>query len=138
MEEVKKQGMESLFVPYEIALALKELGFDEPCVAIFNRDNELSLDDGFYKQENYHKDTVLAPIFSQAFRWFREKYDLWSCIQKYPTFENPNRCYYELKGNNINTDKNESPNSYMSGWFDSYEKAETNCLKKLIELCKKN
>ena len=31
MEEVKKQGMESLFVPYEIALALKELGFDEPC-----------------------------------------------------------------------------------------------------------
>ena len=29
MEEVKKQGMESLFVPYEIALALKQLGFDK-------------------------------------------------------------------------------------------------------------
>ena len=32
MEEVKKQGMESLFCPYEQSLALKELRFEEPCM----------------------------------------------------------------------------------------------------------
>ena len=68
--------MDKEFIPYEQASALKELEFDEPCVAIFGRNNELSVDDGFYKQENYHKDTVLAPTYSQAFRWFREKYSL--------------------------------------------------------------
>jgi hypothetical protein len=139
--------MEKEFITYEQALALKELEFDEPCIAFYyNKTKFLKLGDNpnylinkrkaSYVFGNEKYDVTLAPLYQQAFRWFREKYDLWSCIQKYPTLENPNRCYYELKGNNINTDKNESPNSYMSGWFDSYEKAELNCLKKLIEIIK--
>ena len=35
MEEVKKQGMESLFCPYDLALELKELGFDEKCIGLW-------------------------------------------------------------------------------------------------------
>lgn len=30
MSDLEKKGHESLFVPYEIALDIKELGFDEP------------------------------------------------------------------------------------------------------------
>ena len=33
MEKVKKQGMESLFIPYDLALELKELGFNEGVLA---------------------------------------------------------------------------------------------------------
>jgi len=108
--------MEKEFIPYEQALALKELGFDEPCVAIFGRNNELSVDDGFYKQENYHKDTVLAPTYSQAFRWFREKYNLREQYGVFPHHTIITK--YLIDGNNE-------------------ENAELECLKKLIEIVKK-
>ena len=139
--------MEKQFATYEQSLALKELGFDEPCFAAYSEDEDnsslfiywndlVNMSELFISQDNCEKFDYecLAPTVSHVFEWFREKYDLWQCIQKYPTSENPNRCYYELKGDNINADKDESPNSYMSGWFDSYEEAELECLNKLIEI----
>ena len=65
--------IEKDFVPYEEALALKELGFDEPCFAVyFNTTQQLYFDK--YINE-FNKDVrTLAPTFSQAFRWFREQY----------------------------------------------------------------
>ena len=56
MEEVKKQGMESLFCPYELALELKELGFNEPCFAIWS---------GF--DENNFSVTDTVRLFSSKF-----------------------------------------------------------------------
>jgi len=73
MEEVKKQGMESLFVLYEIALALKELGFDEPCLGYYDKTQTFHL---CSFQNMNDKGFVSAPLYQQAFRWFREKYDL--------------------------------------------------------------
>jgi hypothetical protein len=83
MEEVKKQGMESLFVPYEIALALKELGFDEPCFGNYNNLTETTR--FIFGKTNegclvYNKvpgtdiivtsnERILAPLYQQAFRW---------------------------------------------------------------------
>jgi hypothetical protein len=143
------------FCTYNQASALKELGFDEPCFVVWPgiEGQKLGYDGRYfslvkgYKNSKLSKEVkkyapgiidVAAPLYQQAFRWFRDKYDLWCCIQKYPTSDNPKRCYYELKGDNINTDKDESPNSYMSGWFDSYEEAESACLDKLIEIIKSN
>jgi hypothetical protein len=127
--------MNKEFIPYDLALRMKALDYNEECLAYYNLQLQIEF------KSCYNKVPIIMsgkkcgiPTFSQAFRWFREKYDLWSCIQKYPTSENPNRCYYELKGDNINTDKDESPNSYMSGWFNSYEEAEIACLTKLIEI----
>ena len=67
--------MEKDFIPYEEALALKELGFDEPCFAVyFNTTQQLYFDK--YINE-FNKDVrTLAPTFSQAFRWFRENHNL--------------------------------------------------------------
>jgi len=63
------------FLPYDRALKLKELGFDEPCLDFYDDNQEL-----FYNHENKEKihigDSVKAPLFQQAFRWFREKYGL--------------------------------------------------------------
>lgn len=81
------------FVPYDIALAMKELGFDNVfCLAVYygDIDDELSswgisqLDDNenfkltHYEQQYYaqkgFKNGILAPLYQQAFRWFYENY----------------------------------------------------------------
>ena len=69
MEEVKKQGMESLFCPYELALELKELGFNEECFGWYSPVlNGLliycnSTNDG--TEEKY----CTAPLWQQAARF---------------------------------------------------------------------
>ena len=123
--------MKEEFTPYEQALDLKELRFNEPCVAIFCTNKELNIDDGFYKQEEYHKNTVLAPTFSQAFRWFREKYNIDSMIQ--PTYNT--KYQFRMFHVEIKT-KVQIYGDYMGKEFKSYEEAELECLKKLIEIVK--
>ena len=63
-----------------------------------------------------------APTFSQAFRWFREKYELYSFVFKFDEGFG-----YETYKEGI-TQTNES--------FDTYEEAEHGCLEKLIEIVK--
>lgn len=69
--------MKHLFVPYELALKLKEKGFNEPCLTYYYPDKELS--DVFRggvlnsKCADVH---VAAPTHQQAVDWFREKHGL--------------------------------------------------------------
>ena len=72
--------MEKEFISYEQALALKELGFDEPCIGWYNPQvnyKEVTTDKywAFHltgEWENFKP----APLKQQAFRWFREKHNL--------------------------------------------------------------
>ena len=109
--------MNKEFVPYELALELKQIGFDEPCLASYYRAGR-RLDIREYI--NHGEYTVLAPTFSQAFRWFREKYGLYSVIDGLE-----NRQYYKIT--QLNTYSKE---------YNTYEEAELECLKKLIEIVK--
>lgn len=55
--------MKKEFVPYELALKLKAIGFDEECFATHGYlELYINTDDGHLK----------APLFQQVFRWFRE------------------------------------------------------------------
>jgi hypothetical protein len=67
--------MEKEFVPYELALRLGSLGFDEPCIAWYVS-KSYGLEYGKVIKPDLIKEAVLAPLFSQAFRWFREKYGI--------------------------------------------------------------
>ena len=158
MEEVKKQGMESFFVPYEIALTLKELGFDEECFGFYdayNGSSHLLLNDRYeplwlirtwqrlfskkYQDTTfvsqsyveYINGVCLAPTFSQAFRWFREKYNLYISLNKYksPDMSIPILVYTHIYNENNNI-------CITVGEFKTYEEAELECLKKLIEICR--
>jgi hypothetical protein len=51
--------MEKEFVPYEQAVALKELGFDEPCMSSRDMNNDKGL--------------IQLPLYQQAFRWLHEQ-----------------------------------------------------------------
>ena len=122
--------IEKEFIPYEQSLALKELGFDKPCMR------------GWYKNLEiwYHpnSDIILDnPTFSQAFRWFKEKYKLMLCITPCSdgeyifTLYDLNKCDLEVFVEDIEI--MESEDSY-----EFFEDAELEGLKKLIEIAKKN
>jgi len=86
--------MQKDFVPYEQSLILKRLGFKEPCVALYSaaeKDDNKFLwaaytassrinSDEHLIDNSYAPKTVTAPTFSQAFRFFREKYELHTVI----------------------------------------------------------
>jgi predicted RNase H-like HicB family nuclease len=107
--------MKKDFIPYEQALALKELGFDEPCYGWFDTGH---LRFGCYESEYVTGlGDLPAPLYQQAFRWFREKHGLRHFIEYDYGY------YIALI---------QPPLVYSHG--DTYEEAELACLKKLIEL----
>lgn len=71
------------FVSYEIALALKELGFDEPCFTYYYNVSgklrtsiSIDIDDIWISGSIKKIGITLAPTLSQAFNFFSEKYGL--------------------------------------------------------------
>jgi hypothetical protein len=122
------------FIPHEPALALKELGFDEPCLGYYLcRNSAFGIDDLLITTEwidllPYDSSSCKAPTYSQAFRWFREKYDLISYIHPLALLQDTKKWCYEIT-------------NFESSWDEdidlhSPEEAELECLKKLIEIVK--
>jgi hypothetical protein len=128
--------MEKEFVPYELALALKKLGFDEPCIKGYTEE---------YKElisfANTHTNTSVsrtlptkpftAPLYQQVFRWFREKYKLVAYIEYYAEW-NFEIFRIDDKIAEVQDDVNVDY-TFRGG---SYEEAEIECLKKLIAIVK--
>ena len=83
--------MEKEFVPYESALRLKALGFDEPCFGRYyykksypmlnpqSEETELVFEFGQYLKQT--EITILAPTYLQAFKWIMQFPPLnkWAC-----------------------------------------------------------
>ena len=140
--------MEKEFIPYELALELKELGFDEPCFGRYIYDGRGK--EWFLVQNQQTKSasvifegdrsvdgiSVAAPLYQQAFRWFREKYNL--------------QCWVETTGSkrySCRYDGNDDTGKRWVGYlrddlgnilfYNTYKEAELECLKKLIEIVKK-
>lgn len=127
--------MDSEFVPYEQALDLKELGFDEPCIAWYDNESGKFMVLGQENTDRWHTtfftpEITQAPTFSQAFRWFREKYFLFGQITIAEYELENNGFEYEIKS------KDKSIDTWRGG-YKTYEEAELECLKKLIEIVKK-
>jgi hypothetical protein len=145
--------MNKEFIPYEQALELEEIGFNEPCLAHLIGFGDGTKENGLYKikqqQVFYPGDYASSddkaeelglhpfvicgvPLYQQAFRWFREKYGL-----------HPHFCFFTdeklwnvdiyayLKEYGLKTDP-------CTMKFKAYEEAEYACLNKLIEIIKNN
>jgi len=134
--------MNKEFIPYEQALALKELGFDEPCFGRYyykesypmlnpnSGETELVFEFGQYIKQT--EITILSPLYQQAFRWFREKYNLDISINT--VYSKYNEILSRKYSGVID---NEGVFTNV-GFYDTYEEAELACLKKLIEIVKSN
>ena len=116
--------MNKEFVPYEQALELKELGFDEICFGYRDGGGNLMI------QKTPHC-VISAPTYSQAFRFFRDKYELEGVTQRAEDF-----MWYKW----IIHRYNENGKKYVADWYEykTYEEAELECLTKLIEIVKEN
>ena len=115
--------MEKELVSYEMALALKEFGFDEPCYDNYNIYGKLW---GLrLNKQSTIEGACLAPTFSQAFRFFREKYRLEGTIYRL-NFKWASQVY------NIET----STYCFVPELFETYEEAEIDSLKKMIKMVK--
>ena len=133
--------MTTEFITYEQALALKELGFDEPCFGRWIEPTELSIsapaDDEYCQKQHEFSWTALAAIYPQAFRWFREKHNL--CGEVYTvnmgaidyTFQIRDLYSEDIKHNNF-----EAYTGGYTGTFLTYEEAESACLDELIKTVK--
>jgi hypothetical protein len=129
-------NLDEEFIPYKQALALKELGFNEPCFGLFNNIEPNELYELHSTSTNTGK-LILAPLYQQAFRWFRKNHKLQPsvnsfCFEEYSfnILGSKNEILYPLYNKILNDGKKNS-------WeFDTYEEAELECLKKLIEIVK--
>lgn len=146
-------NIEKEFVPYELAVELKQLGFDEPCLTYYFSNGDLNDaseedytlfpgDPRFYSDTNsslmqyaegeLKNNAISAPLFQQAFRWFREKHGLSGWV---------NEAYSGSPRSAVISIKSEKGLDYLSsqmivGYHETYEEAELASLKKLIEIVK--
>ena len=128
--------MEEHFVNYNQALALRELGFDEPCFGFYD-----DIDKQFYQIHsqasiiNNVKNISKSPLKSQVFKWFREKHGIWvtfeyddcDCVET-------NVCWYVGKCFTYGIGPLFLTNELND--FKTYEEAESACIDKLIEILK--
>jgi hypothetical protein len=129
--------MEKEFVPYEQSLELKELGFDEPCFGWTVPNNENFVISPCEKYNGRQLLMTQIPIYQQAFKWFREKYNLHS----EPYTADMGAIEYCFQIRDLYSEKYIYDNfvgvgSSYSGTFNTPEESEIECLKKLIEIVK--
>jgi hypothetical protein len=124
--------IEKEFVLYPEALALKELGFDEPCISGYSTTTKQRY---FYLRPTSTQDsfTVDNPTYSQAFRWFREKYGLDVTFRKmdYGPESQFTGYYFSVYKSNELIDIHGADTKCKV-----YEEAELACLQRLIEIVK--
>jgi hypothetical protein len=120
--------MENEFVNYTQALELKELGFDEPCFGYYDEDKYLFT---VREQDSVESEWLKAPLYQQAFRWFREKCGLYGI----PEERTLNNFSYQVKSNKEGAITFIVYGGYPLN-FKSYKEAELACLVKLIEIVK--
>lgn len=142
--------MEKEFVSYSQALALKELGFDEPCLGertsklknlhVYVDADEMYTNSRFLEieKERYEDDdeddyeefetSVTAPLYQQAFRWFRNTHGLYTDI-----FVDDNKTFGFMISYFLTEGRVDKP---IVRGYTTYEEAEQACLDKLIKIVK--
>jgi hypothetical protein len=127
--------MNKEFIPYEQALALKELGFDELCSGFYTYKGEIRRYTNFDGELNDFQSIknsditmgdnwCIVPLYQQAFRWFRNEHGLTAAI-----------LYLKSEGA-VWTIASEEHEWTPDVWWETYEEAEQACLDKLIQIVK--
>jgi len=133
--------MEKEFISYELALRMKQLGFNENCYRVGNPNGAIcwrfmdvagvegvGIDD--ILQVEFDERWVEIPTFSQVFRWFREKQDIEGFVHK--SIEG--NYYFVIKRLGNNESNIYEFTKTVPKNFNTYEEAELTCLEKLIEI----
>ena len=134
------------FTLHSEALELKQLGFDDPCIAWYAENKGLQIAPDTFKKWTskpcnnsniitvFNSDCITAPTYSQAFRWFREKHNLHSGVSVHTLLdendEDRDEYYFSIR-------KLKPVEVIYSGDFMlEHSDSELACLKKLIKIVK--
>jgi hypothetical protein len=122
--------MKEHFVNYNQALALKELGFDEPCFGKYDTQIAdqwvLNISPEGRQFQNTNK-ACIAPLKQQVFKWFWVYFHLSHNIFDWLDDFEITITEWALCEDRI---------VYEYPRFDTYEQAESACIDKLIEIIK--
>ena len=151
--------MEKQFVTYEIALSLKELGFNEPCLGFFDKElflfclvdqeSDCEINTITYKNglnniiaDINYETIIIAPLWQQVIDWFKKKLDLNIEVNYLPNIKKYGIIVSDMNIIPRELTKEENlrrsidiTNHYVK--YDSYEEAREQAILKTIELCKK-
>ena len=116
--------MEKEFVTYELSKRLYLLGYNER--NIYHYCNGLLQEGITYNSDDINRpyESVSAPLWQQAFRWFREKYGMYSHI----------KTSGKISVLEFTWVSNGKYGFFSKNGFETYEEAELACLGKLIEI----
>ena len=109
------------FTQYTEALELKQLGYPQNGYFAWYGHDGLHYDSE-YIEEDFTYACCAAPTYSQAFRWFREKHNIYAVPMP---FSDKNAFYIQVSGKGA-----------LKFDYDTYEEAELACLRNLIEIVK--
>jgi hypothetical protein len=132
-----QNNIESLFVPYQIALDMKSIGFNEPCFGFYyNFGKKFKITTKIKNSnvsaklsETTSTEFISAPLYQQAFKFFREKFNLLGYVSEATITKGKVYMFCCNKRNDTLFEDIDSD-------FNTYEEAELECLKKLIEIVK--
>lgn len=138
--------MKDQFIPYEQALELKELGFDEEIIGYYDELKDLHIGCSVHKfysdKDNfgnltYRPDTYAAPLWQQVFDWFRVNYALMGQITDIEVLAGNVKSYRWSYGVfEVDRDECIGKDESLLGYL-TYSEAKLECLKELIKIAKK-
>lgn len=135
--------MEKQFVTYEIALKLKELGFDEECFGCWETNTEFYMPfmvgQDLDKTDNFNSknNCISAPLWQQVIDWLREEYQIEIRIYKWFQPED-NTTWYNCKVIEWGTINENWDVLTELGNYATYSEAEKQAILKAIELIENN
>ena len=148
--------MKEQFCNYEIALKLKELGFDGECLAIYTHNNEMYEVGSFFLNhphpytieelspivQDIRKSTVyiLAPLWQQVIDWLRVTHKICVIQDLHPDMScsyDPSEQYFQFNLVRINNNGTKNALHPMDRGrdFNSYQDGREWMILKAIELC---
>jgi hypothetical protein len=126
--------MKEIFVSYELALALKEINFDEACLFMYSDGKDPYTRGSFGNLwQNNDKGLLVAPMFTEAFRWFREEHILHHTI----IYADPAKAIEGEPDFSCMVFEPHGATHHLVGPFASYWEAEEACIIKAIDFVKR-
>ena len=117
--------MDEIFVPYDLALKLKDIGFNESCIATFdNSKNKMfAILNNVQRKNTTFEHIVTAPSWEQVFEWFRNTHNLEGMVKSFKEGGEVTWLYSVQEVGKVS--------SYMIE-KNTYITARYKCIKKLI------
>jgi len=121
--------MDKEFLPPKEAIALKKLGFNEPCFKGFSqivKGLNYFPNDNEGKNSDYNR-VICMPLYQQVFEWFEKEHKLIGYAKPVRNFNHKTGYVYVIF---------EHSESKISEMFKTKKDAELACIKKLIKIVK--